>query len=78
MQKPHLASARLKAGFYIEVCDRGSRSGIMICSINKKEMLYTADTYKKNKDVIIYGEFAEGKWLSEKIFPPKAVPKQST
>jgi hypothetical protein len=70
MAKPAPAPKRLKPGFYVEICDKGNtKGGIMVCSIGKKEMMQTVAAYEKNKYVIIWGEYADEKWVGEKIYP---------
>jgi hypothetical protein len=51
---------QLRNGFYIEVCQKGSKSGVKIRSENKKDMQDVALMYDSYKDVIILGEFKDG------------------
>lgn len=61
-----------KDGFYIEVCDHNSKSGIKICSINKDEMMRNIKSYERTKSIIIWGEHRNGKWVHDKkIHEPK-------
>ena len=54
---------KLKNGFYIEVRNKGSRSGIIIGRKTKEAMLQAAKEYEKTKDVIILGNSKNGKWV---------------
>ncbi len=68
MGRPATVPKKFKDGFYIEVCNRGSRSGIKIWCKDKAKMLQAKEDYMKSKDVIILGEHKNGKWLTAPIY----------
>ncbi len=63
MARPPSSQKKLKNGFYIEVRNKGSRSGIIIGRSTKEGMLQAAREYEKTKDVIILGNSKNGKWV---------------
>ena len=67
MARPSSAAKKLKNGFYIEVRNKGSKSGIVIGRNTRESMLRTAKQYEKTKDVIILGNSQDGKWVSQKM-----------
>ncbi len=71
MGRPPTVPKKFKDGFYIEVCNKGSKNGVKICCPDKKAMLEAKRVYEKNKDVIVWGEHVNGKWITEKILPPR-------
>ena len=71
MGRPATRPAKLKDGFYIEVRNKGARSGIKIRRDNKADMLEAVNDYRKLKDIIILGESVNDKFLEK----PKAVVK---
>jgi hypothetical protein len=52
--------AKLKNGFYIEVCNPGFKKGIKIARESRQAMEILAKQYAKYKEVIILGEFRNG------------------
>lgn len=63
MGRPPTKPGKLKDGFYIEVFNKGSQSGIKIRRDNKEQALQAMEDYKKTKDVVYLGEIKNGKWL---------------
>lgn len=61
MGRPATKPTKLKDGFYIEVRNKGSRSGIKIRRETRESMLLAAREYEKVKEVNILGEFRNGK-----------------
>ena len=51
---------KLKNGFYIEVCNKGLKSGMKIRSESKIAMERAASLYASYKEVIIIGEYKNG------------------
>ncbi len=51
---------QLRNGFYIEVRNKGVKSGMKIRSENKKDMEDAAALYGSYKDVTILGEYMAG------------------
>ncbi|PJA09860.1 MAG: hypothetical protein COX70_00655 [Flavobacteriales bacterium CG_4_10_14_0_2_um_filter_32_8] len=66
MGRPATKPTKLKDGFYIEVRNKGSKSGIKIRRDSEKAMLLAVKEYERVKDVVVLGEFKNGKQLSSK------------
>ena len=64
MGRPSTRPKDLKDGFYIEIRNKNSKIGVKIRRDNKKQMLNAIEEYKKFKDVIVFGEFKNGKLLA--------------
>ena len=65
MGRPPTRPAKLRDGFYIEVRNKGAKSGIKIRRDNKLEMMEAVDEYRKIKEIIILGESKSDKWLEK-------------
>ena len=65
MGRPPTRPLDLRDGFYIEIRNRGSRTGIKIRRDNEKQMEFAIKEYEKNKDVIVLGEYKNGKALNK-------------
>jgi len=65
MGRPATKPTKLKDGFYLEIRNKGSKSGIKIMRETEKAMLIAVREYEKVKDVVILGEFINGKPLSK-------------
>ncbi|MCO6499063.1 MAG: hypothetical protein J5I47_01655 [Vicingus serpentipes] len=66
MGRPATKPTKLRDGFYIEVRNKGSRSGIKIRRDTKDAMLLAIEEYERVKDVIVLGEFKNGKSIDDK------------
>jgi len=66
MGRPPTKPIKLKDGFYIEVRNKGSRSGIKIRREDKATMIKAAKEYERSKDVIILGESKNGHFVDDK------------
>jgi len=66
MGRPATKPLDLRDGFYIEIRNRGSRSGIKIRRDNQKQMEFAIKEYEKSKDVIVLGEYKNGKSVNKK------------
>jgi len=66
MGRPATKPTKLRDGFYIEVRNKGSRSGIKIRRDSKEAMMLAIKEYERVKDVIVLGEFKNGKSVDEK------------
>ena len=66
MGRPPTKPGKLKDGFYIEVRNKGSKSGVKIRRDTKESMLEAAKDYEKTKDVVMMGEFKNGSRVSTK------------
>ena len=65
MGRPPTRPAKLRDGFYIEVRNKGAKSGIKIRRDNKLEMMEAVDEYRKIKEIMILGESKGDKWLEK-------------
>ncbi len=63
MGRPATRPLDLRDGFYIEIRNRGSRTGIKIRRDNRKQMEFAIKEYEKSKDVIVLGEYKNGKCI---------------
>lgn len=70
MGRPATRPAKLRDGFYIEVRNKGSKSGIKIRRDNRTAMLEAVAEYRKIKEITILGESKNDKWLEK---PKEAV-----
>ena len=61
MGRPPTKPKELRDGFYIEVRNKNSKTGIKIRRDDKKQMLSSIKEYEKTKEVIVLGEFKNGK-----------------
>lgn len=64
MGRPSTKSKELRDGFYIEIRNRNSKTGVKIRRDNKDQMFRAVKEYEKSKDVIILGRFENGKLVS--------------
>ncbi|MCB0381018.1 MAG: hypothetical protein KDD24_07155, partial [Flavobacteriales bacterium] len=58
---PATKPTKLKDGYYIEVRNKGSKSGIKIRRDSKEAMLTAIRDYERVKDVIVLGKSKNGK-----------------
>ncbi len=65
MGRPATKPTKLKDGFYLEIRNKGSKSGIKIMRETEKAMNIAIREYEKVKDVVILGEFVNGKPVSK-------------
>lgn len=63
MGRPPTRPKKLRDGYYIEVRNKGAKTGIKIVRNTKEEMLKAIKDYSKTKEVIILGESRNGKWV---------------
>ncbi|MCB9174030.1 MAG: hypothetical protein H6589_05430 [Flavobacteriales bacterium] len=61
MGRPATKPTKLKDGYYIEVRNKGSKSGIKIRRDSKEAMLTAIRDYERVKDVIVLGKSKNGK-----------------
>ena len=66
MGRPPTKPKELRDGFYIEVRNKGSKTGIKLRRDTKSEMMQAVKEYEKMKDVTILGESKNCKWVDEK------------
>lgn len=65
--RPSVAPVQLKDGYYIEVCDKGSKKGIKIWSSSAQAMDLAARGYASYKTVIVLGEFRDGDFQADPV-----------
>ena len=65
MGRPATKPTKLKDGYYLEIRNKGSKSGIKIMRESEKAMNIAIKEYDKVKDVVILGEFKNGKPVSK-------------
>jgi len=61
MGRPPTRPKELRDGYYLEIRNKGSKTGIKLRRDTKEEMLRAAKEYGKTKEVVILGEFKKGK-----------------
>lgn len=63
MARPSKSPIKLKDGFYIEVANKYSNSGIKIRRATRAEVDILVRTYAKSKDVTFLGQVKDGKFV---------------
>ena len=67
MGRPPTKPIKLKDGFYIEVRNKGAKTGgVKIRRDTRAQMEQTAKDYERTKDVVVLGEIKKGKWMDKK------------
>ena len=67
MGRPATKPKKLKDGFYIEIRNRGERSGIKLRRDTEEQMMAAVEDYRKVKDVIILGGSVNGKFPKDSV-----------
>ncbi len=65
MGRPRTKPKKLRDGFYIEIRNKGTKIGIKLRRDNKEQMLIAIKEYEKIKEVIVLGEFRNGKSVKD-------------
>ena len=65
MGRPPTRAKEYRDGFYIEVRNKGSQTGIKIIRKSKEEMIQAINEYGKSKEVVVLGESKNGKWTTK-------------
>lgn len=66
MGRPATRPTKLKDGYYIEIRNKGSKSGgIKLYSATKLQMHRAIKMYERSKEVIILGESVNGKFVDK-------------
>ncbi|MGB0884799.1 MAG: hypothetical protein ACPGVH_00995 [Chitinophagales bacterium] len=65
MGRPSTREKKLKDGYYIEVRNKGSKSGIKIRRDSVEEMNQAVEDYSRSKDIVVLGESKNGKWVAK-------------
>lgn len=66
MGRPATKPTELRDGFYIEVRNKGSKNGIRLRRESQKAMEAAIKEYERVKDVIVLGEYKNGKPVNDK------------
>ena len=66
MGRPPTRPKPLRDGYYLDIRNKGSNSGVKIFRETLEEMEDAAQTYRKSKDVIVLGESKNGEWVKDK------------
>ncbi|MBX7127484.1 MAG: hypothetical protein K1X47_17440 [Cyclobacteriaceae bacterium] len=66
MGRPPVLPKKKKDGFYLEIRNKGAKSGTIIIRDTEDAMMLAARQYQTTKDVIILGEHRNGKRVEEK------------
>lgn len=61
MGRPPILPKKKKDGFYIEIRNKGAKSGTIIIRDTEVAMMQAVRQYQQTKDIIIMGEHRNGK-----------------
>ena len=65
MGRPPVLPKKKKDGFYLELRNKGAKSGIIVIRDTREAMMQAARQYENTTDVIILGEHKNGKKVEE-------------
>lgn len=65
MGRPPTKPKKLKDGYYIEVRNKRSPSGVKVRRDTKEQMMQAIKEYERAKEIIVLGEFKNGKWVNK-------------
>jgi len=65
MGRPPILPKKKKDGFWLEVRNKGAKSGLILIRDSHQAMMQAAKQYETTKDVIIMGEHKNGKKVVE-------------
>ncbi|TCK69334.1 hypothetical protein DFQ05_0855 [Winogradskyella wandonensis] len=65
MGRPATKPTKLKDGFYIEIRNKGSRSGVKLYNSTEMQMQRAIKMYERSKEVLILGESVNGKFVEK-------------
>ncbi len=65
MGRPATKPTKLKDGYYIEIRNKGSKTGVKLYSQSKLQMHRAIKMYERSKEVIILGESVNGKFVDK-------------
>lgn len=65
MGRPPVLPKKKKDGFWLEVRNKGAKSGMILIRDSHEAMMQAAKQYQNTKDVIILGEHRNGKKVDE-------------
>ena len=66
MGRPATKPKELKDGFYIEVRNKRSNSGVKVRRDTREQLELAITEYARTKDIIVLGECVNGKWIDKK------------
>ncbi len=66
MGRPPVLPKKKKDGFWLEVRNKGAKTGTILIRDSQQAMMQAAKQYETTKDVIILGEHKNGKKVEEK------------
>jgi hypothetical protein len=66
MGRPPTKPKKLKDGFYIEVRNKRSNSGVKVRRDTREQLELAIKEYSRTKDIIVHGECVNGKWIDKK------------
>jgi hypothetical protein len=72
MGRPPVLPKKKKDGFWLEVRNKGARTGTILIRDSYQAMMQAAKQYEMTKDVIILGEHKNGKKVEEKVKSKKS------
>lgn len=65
MGRPPTKPKKLKDGYYIEVRNKRSNSGVKVRRDTPEQMQLAIKEYERTKDIIVLGESVNGKWVDD-------------
>jgi hypothetical protein len=65
MGRPPVLPKKKKDGFWLEVRNKGAKTGMILIRDSHDAMMQAAKQYQNTKDVIILGEHRNGKKVEE-------------
>lgn len=71
MGRPPVLPKKKKDGFWLEVRNKGARTGTILIRDSQQAMMQAAKQYEMTKDVILLGEHKNGKKVEDKTAKAK-------
>ena len=65
MGRPPVLPKKKKDGFWLEIRNKGAKTGTILIRDSRQAMMQAAKQYENTKDVIILGEHKNGKKVDE-------------
>ncbi len=65
MGRPPTKPKQLRDGFYIEIRNKGAKTGIKLRRDTREQMQLAIKEYEKIKEVVVLGEYKNGKCLDK-------------
>ena len=65
MGRPATKPKELRDGYYIEIRNKNSKTGVKIRRDSEELMLMAVKEYENTKDVIVLGKFENGKMVNK-------------